>query len=392
MREVWIVSAARTPVGSFNGSLSNVPAPELGAVAIKAALERGQVPAAVVDEVIMGCVIPAALGQAPARQAARLAGVPDAAGALTVNKVCGSGLKAVGLAAQAIVSGDADVVVAGGMENMSLGPHALTKSRQGYRVGNVTVLDLMMNDGLVDAYEHVPMGVFADRVAKEEGITREALDAFAIESYKRALNSIKSGLFKDEIAPVEVKLGKGKSQIVDTDEEPGRVNFDKIPQLKPAFTPDGVVTAANASSINDGAAAIVVMAADKARALGLEPMVRIVAQATNSLAPSDFPRAPLGSVEKVLAKSGWGVADVDLYELNQAFAVVSLYTQRKLGLDMAKLDVNGGAAAIGHPIGASGARVLTTLLYAMRARQAKRGLVSLCIGGGEAFAMTFEAL
>ncbi|MDP8255973.1 MAG: acetyl-CoA C-acyltransferase [Candidatus Alcyoniella australis] len=390
MREVWIVSAARTPVGSFNGFLSTVTAAELGAIAIKAALERGKVPFDAVDEVIMGCVIPAAQGQAPARQALRGAGLADSVGATTINKVCGSGLKAVGLAVQAIQCNDADVIVAGGMENMSLGPHALTKSRFGYRMGNITVLDLMLWDGLWDAYEHVPMGQFADRCAKEEGISREDLDAFSADSYRRALDSIERGAFRDEIIAVEVKGRKGKVTVVEDDEEPGRVKFEKIPQLKPAFSPDGVVTAANASSINDGAAAIVVIAADKARELGLEPMVRVIAQATDSKEPFNFPRAPVGSIEKVLAKSGWTHDQVDLYEINQAFAVVSLYTQRKLGLDPSKIDVFGGAVAIGHPIGASGARVLTTLLHGMGRVEAKRGLASLCIGGGEAFAMTFE--
>jgi acetyl-CoA C-acetyltransferase len=379
-------------LGSFNGALSSIPAPKLGAAAIKAAVERSGVAPDQIDEAIMGCVIPASLGQAPARQAVIHAGLPTSVGALTVNKVCGSGLKAVGLGAQMIQCGDAKIIVAGGMENMSGAPHALKGSREGIRMGHAQMLDLMIHDGLWDAYHNCHMGSFADDAAKEQGITREDLDAFAAESYRRANQSIADGIFKDEIAPVEVPQKKGAPFIVDTDEEPGRVNYDKIPSLKPAFNKDGVVTAANASSINDGAAAVVLCDAEYAKQKGLKPMARYVAQAIGPMNPNQFPYAPVLSIERVLAKAGLTKDDIDLFEINQAFAVVSIYTQRKLGLDPSKIDVFGGAVALGHPIGASGARVLVTLLYAMKKRNAKRGLASLCLGGGEAVAMIVEGV
>lgn len=390
-REVWIVGAARTPVGSFNGVLAGIPAPKLGATAIKAALERSGVKPEQVDEVIMGCVLPAALGQAPARQASIFAGLPPATGALTINKVCGSGLKAVGLAAQAIKAGDAKVVVAGGMENMSAAPHALPGSRGGIRMGPGTLVDTMVNDGLWDAYNNCHMGNFADKTAAVKNIAREELDAFTVESYKRALAAQEAGKFKAEITPVVIPGKKGDT-VVDVDEEPGRVKFDKIPELKPAFNKDGVITAANASSINDGAAAMVVVDAEHAKTLGLKPMVRVVAQATASLEPQWFTLAPIEAIKRALEKAGLTKDDIDLWEINQAFSSVSLATFKELELDPTKVDVNGGAVAIGHPIGASGARILATLLYAMEDRKARYGLATLCIGGGEAFAMIFERI
>ncbi|MCC6160572.1 MAG: acetyl-CoA C-acetyltransferase [Deltaproteobacteria bacterium] len=389
--EVWIVGAARTPVGSFNGALSTVPAAKLGAIAIKAALERAGVAPEQVDEVIMGCVLPAAQGQAPARQATIHAGLPASVGALTVNKVCGSGLKAVGLAAQAILAGDAKIVVAGGMENMSLAPHALPGSRSGIRMGPGTLVDTMVHDGLWDAYNNCHMGNFADKTATVKNITREELDKFTVESYERALAAQKAGKFAAEIVPVVIEGKKGPTTI-DTDEEPGKVLFDKIPSLKPAFNKDGVVTAANASSINDGAAAVVVADAETAKAMGLKPLARIVCQATAAKEPQWFTLAPIDAIKNALAKAKLSVADIDLWEINQAFSVVSIATFRELGLDGAKVDVNGGAVAIGHPIGASGARILNTLLYAMEDRKARYGLATLCIGGGEAFAMIFERI
>ncbi|MBZ0273353.1 acetyl-CoA C-acetyltransferase [bacterium] len=390
-KEVWIVGAARTPVGSFNGALASVPAPKLGAIAIKEALSRAGVAPDEVSEVIMGCVLPAALGQAPARQAGIFAGLPKNVGAMTINKVCGSGLKAVGLAAQAIIAGDAKVVVAGGMENMSAAPHALKGSREGQRMGDWKLVDTMILDGLWDAYGDAHMGKFADETAAERGITREKLDAFATESYKRAIAAIESGKFKDEIVPVEI-AGKKGTTVVDTDEEPGRVMFDKIPSLKPAFTKDGVVTAANASSLNDGAAALVVADAEYAKSKGWKPLARIVAQATAAREPERFTLAPIDAIKNALAKADVSKEQIDLWEINQAFSVVSLATMDELGLDPTKVDVNGGAVAIGHPIGASGARILTTLLYAMKDRGARYGLATLCIGGGEGFALVVERI
>ena len=392
MKEVVIVSAARTPVGSFNGAFKDVPAWQLGATAIRAAVKRAWIPDDAVDEVILGCVLPAGQGQAPARIATLKAGLPAKVGALTINKVCGSGLKAVGLAAQAILAGDADVVVAGGMESMSLGPHLLPKSRQGYRMGNFEIIDHTVYDGLWDSHFNCHMGQFAEDTAAKYGITRERLDAFTIESYTRAQKAIKEGVFKDEIVAVEIPQKKGDPVVVDTDEEPGKTNFAKIPGLPSAFRKGGVVTAANASSINDGAAAVVVMSAEKAKALGVKPMVRITGQATGAQEPQWFTTAPVAAMEKLLEKTKTKIGDYDLFEINQAFSVVSLYTLDHFKLDLAKVDVNGGAVAIGHPIGGSGARILTTLLYAMKQRSARRGMACLCIGGGEAFAMAFEAV
>ncbi len=390
MRDVVIVGAARTPIGSFMGSLSTVPAPRLGAVAIAEALRRAGVPGDKVDEVLMGCVLQAGMGQAPARQAAIFAGLPAAVPCTTVHKVCGSGLKTVMMAAQAVRAGDAECVVAGGMENMSLAPYALEAARTGYRMGHGQVVDLMIKDGLWDPYNDFHMGMAAEKCAAERGISREAQDAFAAESYRRAQAAIAEGRFRDEIAPVTIPQKKGEPVVVDTDEEPGRGRIDRIPTLKPAFQKDGTVTAANASSINDGASAVVVMSREAAEAAGARPLARIVAYTQHAQEPAWFTTAPAYAIQALLAKTGLGKDDVDLYEVNEAFAVVSLAVNEIVGLDPARVNVNGGAVALGHPIGASGTRILTTLLYAMMARGARRGVASLCIGGGEAVAMLVE--
>ena len=390
-KEVVIVSAARTPVGSFGGSLQDVPAVVLGGTAIKGAVERAGIDPAIIDEVIMGCVLPGAIGQAPARQAALYAGLPKRVECLTINKVCGSGLKAVMLAAQAIMVGDAEVIVAGGMENMDAAPYALPKGRYGHRMGNATMIDTMVNDGLWDPYQNKHMGMFAELCAKEEGYTREAQDAFAIESYARSVKAVNEGWLDDEIVPVEIKGRKGVV-VVDKDEEPGRGNPAKIPALRPAFDKEGTVTAANASSINDGGAAMVVMSADKAAELGLTPMVRIVGQASFAHEPEWFTTAPKFAVEKLLNKTKRAASDIDLWEINEAFAVVTMYANDKLNLDPAKVNVHGGAVSIGHPIGASGARILVTLLYAMQRYGKNSGVATLCIGGGEAAALLVEAM
>ena len=392
LRDVVIVSAARTPIGSFLGALSSVPAPKLGAIAIKAALERAGLGGDQVDECIMGCVLPAGVGQAPARQAALGAGLPENVECITINKVCGSGLKSVMLAAQAIAVGDADIIVAGGMENMSLAPHYVQSNRVGTKMGDWTLKDGMVMDGLWDPYHDYHMGNAAELCARECKFDRAAQDAYATESYRRAQAAIAAGEFKREIVAVPIPQRKGDPVLVDTDEEPGRVDFAKIGTLRPAFAKDGTVTAANASSINDGAAAVVVMAANLAVKLGLKPLARIVAQACAAQAPEWFTTAPAKAIEKVLAKASLKAGDIDLFEINEAFAVVSLANNQLLGLDAAKVNVRGGAVALGHPIGASGARVLVTLLHAMQDRQAKRGLASLCIGGGEAAALVVERL
>ena len=391
LRDVVIVSAARTPIGSFLGALSSVSAPRLGAVAIQAALERAGIDADTVDECIMGCVLSAGLGQAPARQAALGAGLPVGVECMTINKVCGSGLKSVMLAAQAIALGDADVIVAGGMENMSQTPHYVQNSRLGTKMGDWTLKDGMVHDGLWDPYHDYHMGQAAELCSRECKFDRPAQDAFAVESYRRAQAAIAEGLFKPEIAPVQIPQRKGDPLLVDTDEEAGRVKFDRIPSLRPAFDKEGAMTAANASSINDGAAALVVMAAAVAAARGIAPLAKIVAQASAAQAPEWFTTAPAKSIEKALAKAGLGTGDIDLFEINEAFAVVALANNALLGLDAEKVNVRGGAVALGHPIGASGARILVTLLHAMKDRGARRGLASLCIGGGEAATLIVEA-
>jgi acetyl-CoA C-acetyltransferase len=392
MRDVVIVGSARTPIGSFQGSLAGMPAHKLGATAIRAALERAGVSGDAVGEVYMGCVLPAGQGQAPARQASIAAGVPASVGAVTVNKVCGSGLKAVVFGANAIATGEHDVVVAGGMESMSNAPYLLPKAREGLRLGHGQVIDSMIQDGLWDAYKNVHMGDCGELCAKEKGISRADQDAFAAESYRRALAAQKAGKFKGEIVAVEVAQRKGPPTTVDADEEPGRGDIEKLSTLRPAFQKDGTITAGNASSINDGAAALVLAAADVAKARGCRPLARVVASAGHAQAPEWFTTAPAGAIEKVLVRAGWKKDDVDLWEINEAFAVVSIVNNRMLGLDPARVNPWGGAVALGHPIGASGARVLVTLLAALRDAGKKRGVASLCIGGGEGIALAVELL
>ncbi|MBN1005968.1 acetyl-CoA C-acyltransferase [Amphritea pacifica] len=388
---VVIVSAARTPMGGMMGALSEVRSPDLCATAIKAALERAALQGSDIDEVIMGCVLPAGLGQAPARQAARAAGIHDASGATTVNKMCGSGMKAVMLAHDQLKAGQVDIMVAGGMENMSLSPYLLPKARAGMRMGHQQVIDHMFFDGLEDAYEGGLMGSFAQKSADDFNVTREAMDDFAIGSLDKALAAIESGAFKDEIAAVTVKTRQGDT-LVDTDEQPGNARKDKIRQLKPAFKKDGTITAANSSSISDGGSALVLMRESEAQKRGLQPLARIVAHSTHAQLPAEFTIAPIGAIDKVLTRAGWSKDDVDLYEINEAFAVVTMLAISELGLDASKVNVNGGACALGHPIGSSGSRILVTLLYALKNQGKKKGVASLCIGGGEATAVAVEML
>ncbi|RJP68216.1 MAG: acetyl-CoA C-acetyltransferase [Candidatus Abyssobacteria bacterium SURF_17] len=390
MREVVIIGAARTPVGSFQGVLSEVPATRLGSIAIEEALKRAKVSPEEVQQCIMGCVLPAGLGQAPARQAALGAKLPKSVDCMTVNKVCGSGLKSVMLAFDAIRVGEADVIVAGGMESMTRAPYALDKARGGYRMGDGKISDLMIKDGLWDAYNDFHMGNAAELCAEKYEFTRQMQDAFGIESFKRAQRAQKEGLFKEEIVPVTIPQKKGDPIVVSDDEGPGRAKFDKIPKLPPAFKKDGTVTAANASSINDGAAAVVVTSAEFAKKKGVEPLARIIAYSSASREPEWFTVAPADAMQKLFDKTKVAPADVDLYEINEAFAVVTMAANRTFGLDPAKVNINGGAVALGHPIGASGARIFVTLLYAMKQRKAKRGLATLCIGGGEAVAVMVE--
>lgn len=389
-REVVIVSAARTPMGSFQGSLSGLTAPKLGAVAIKAALERAGIKGDDLDEVLMGCVLPAGVGQAPARQASRGAGVPDHVGCVTVNKVCGSGLKTVMMAAQAIKAGDAEIIVAGGMESMSNAPYYLPKARTGYRMGNGMIVDGMVHDGLWDPYSDSHMGISGELCAKECGIDRARQDGWAAESYRRAQASIRDGLFQEEIVPVSVPQRRGDPVVVSDDEEPNRGKIEKLPSLRPAFDRSGSITAGNASSINDGAAVVVLMSAEEASRRGLTPLARISGYAGAAQAPEWFTTAPAESIKKLLERTGQSVESVDLWEINEAFAVVSLVNQDRLGIASDRLNVRGGAVALGHPIGASGCRLLVTLLYAMKQNDKQRGVVSLCIGGGEAVALMVE--
>ncbi|MBE9398457.1 acetyl-CoA C-acyltransferase [Pontibacterium sp. N1Y112] len=388
---VVIVSAARTPMGGMAGSLSDVRAPDLCATSIKAAIERAGVQAEDVDEVVMGCVLPAGLGQAPARQASRAAGIPDAAGATTVNKMCGSGMKAVMLAHDQILAGSASIMVAGGMESMSQAPYILPKARQGMRMGHGQVMDHMFLDGLEDAYEGGLMGTFAQKSADDYNITREGMDDFAIGSLNKALAAIEAGEFKEEIAPVTIKTRKGEV-VVDTDEQPGNARIDKIRGLRPAFKKDGTVTAANSSSISDGGSALLLMKESEANARGLQPLARIVSHSTHAQLPAEFTIAPIGAIQKALDKAGWGKDDVDLYEINEAFAVVSMLAINEMGLDADKVNVRGGACALGHPIGSSGSRIMVTLLHALKQKGLKKGVASLCIGGGEATAVAVEMI
>ena len=392
LNEAVIVSACRTPVGSFRGALGSIPAPRLGAIVIEEAVRRAGIGGGDVQEVIMGTVLQAVVRQAPARQAAIFAGLPPSVECMTVNKVCGSGLKSVMLAAQAVILGDADVVVAGGMESMSNAPYMLDKARDGYRIGNGELQDAIMRDGLVDVYDNIPMGNAAEACAREMNITRAMQDEYAVLSYTRAQEAQKAGRFRAEIVGVEIRGRKGDISLVVDDEDVFKTDFAKIPGLKPAFIKDGTVTAANASNINDGAAALVVMSAAKARQLGCKPLARIVAQASFAKEPLRFTTAPAEAIPKVLKKAGLSLAQIDLFEVNEAFAVVALAVRKIVGLDLEKMNVNGGAVAIGHPLGASGARILVTLLYALEQRTAKRGLAALCIGGGEGTALIVERL
>jgi acetyl-CoA C-acetyltransferase len=390
MADAYLVSAARTPIGSFGGALAPLVAPALGALAVRAAVAWAGVPTDAVEQVIMGNVVAAGLGQAPARQVGLGAGLARSHGALTVNKVCGSGLMAVMLAAQAIRLGEADVVVAGGMESMSRAPYLLPGARWGQRLGHGPVLDAMLVDGLWDPYHDFHMGSAAERCARAEGIGREAQDAFAVESYRRAQAAVAEGRFAAEIVAVDVPGARGTAVRVDTDEEPARVDFARIPGLRPSFQSDGTITAANASTLADGAAALVVASEAAVQRHGLRPRARVVAAGAAGREPAEFPIAPIDAVRKVLRRADVGVGGVDLFEINEAFAVVVLAAMRALDLDPARVNVNGGAIALGHPIGASGARVLTTLLAALEHRRLRRGLATLCLGGGEAVAMLVE--
>jgi acetyl-CoA C-acetyltransferase len=391
---VVIVAAKRTPMGGFMGALSPLTGTELGAQAIKAAVagvDAQLLADGLIDEVIMGCVLPAGLGQSPARQASLKAGLPLSSGVTTINKVCGSGMKAVMLAHDLIKAGSAQAVLAGGMESMSNAPYLLPKARSGYRMGHGQVLDHMMLDGLENAYDGQAMGCFAQATVDQEGITREQMDAFALDSLSKASQAIADGGFTDEISPVTISTRKGEV-VVEHDEGPGNAKPEKIPSLRGAFKKDGSVTAANSSSISDGGAALLVMSESKAMELGLTPMARIVAHSTHSIEPENFTVAPLGAMEKLLSKAGWSKDDVDLFEINEAFAMVTMLAINKLGLDPAKVNVKGGACALGHPIGASGARIIVTLLHALKQGGLKKGVASLCIGGGEATALAVEMI
>ena len=389
MSDIVIAAAKRTAIGSFLGQFNGVPTPTLGAAAIAAALEQSGIPAADVSEVIMGCVLPANLGQAPARQASRAAGIPDAAGATTINKVCGSGMKAIMLGHDLIKAGSASIVVAGGMESMSNAPHMIPNSRTGNRYGNFQAVDHMAWDGLTNPYDGQAMGVFAEATVAKFGFTREEQDAYAIESVTRAQAAQTSGAFDGEIVPVKVATRTGEVEVA-SDEQPGKSDVAKIPTLKPAFKKDGSVTAASSSSISDGAAATVLLSADEAARRGIQPLARIVGHATYSQAPEWFTTAPVAAIDKLLKQVGWTVDQVDLFEVNEAFAVVAMAPIKELGIPHAKVNVNGGACALGHPIGASGARLVVTLVNALRVRGLKRGIATLCIGGGEATAVAVE--
>lgn len=391
MEQTVILSAARTPIGAFMGSLSAMSAPQLGAVAIREAVNRAGIQPGDVSEVIMGNVLTAGVGQAPARQASIFAGIPDSVPCMTINKVCGSGLKAVMLGDQAIRCGDADIVIAGGQESMSNAPYLLKNARTGYKMGNGELIDSMVHDGLWDVYSQFHMGVAAEMCATDCNIPRDAQDEYSITSYKRAIEAQEQGWFKDEIVPVVIEDRKG-SVTVDTDEEPSKVRFDKIPTLKPVFSKEGTVTAANASSIDDGAAALVIASASKAQELGRQPLAKILGHASFAQKPELFTTAPVGGIKRVLDKIGMTIEDIDLFEINEAFAVVSLAAKNQLGIPLEKMNIHGGAVALGHPIGASGARILTTLIYALKRNGKKYGLATLCIGGGEASAMVIEVL
>ncbi len=391
MEHTVILSATRTAIGAFNGSLSSLSAPQLGAVVIKEAVSRAGVAHDQLSKVIMGNVLTAGLGQAPARQASIYAGLPNTIPALTINKVCGSGLEAVALADMSIRTGDSDVVVAGGQESMTNAPYILPKARNGYRIGDGTIIDAMMFDGLTDPYKRVPMGECAELCAAKYVFTREQQDEYAIMSYQRAQKAQKEGLFSDEIVAITVADKKGDLSITN-DDEPGKANFEKMPSLKTAFKKDGTITAANASSINDGASALVLASPAKALALGAKPIARILAHASNAHEPEWFTTAPVGAIQKALKRANLSINDIDLFEINEAFAVVPMAAAKELGISMDKINVHGGAVSLGHPIGASGARILTTLIYALKRYGKRYGLATLCIGGGEGIALIVEVL
>jgi len=386
--KVVIVGARRTPIGSFQGQFATVPADELGAAAIRGALEHAGVQADAVDDVLMGCVLPAGVGQAPARMASRKAGIPTSAGAVTINKACGSAMKTIQIGHDQILAGSAEIVVAGGMENMTLAPYLLPKARGGYRMGHGEILDHMFTDGLQDPDDELMMGVYGERCAEKFAFTREQQDAFSIISVERALHAM-GGEFKDEITPVTVKSRRGES-VVSEDQEPPACQLEKIPTLRAAFKKDGTVTAASSSKISDGAAATVLMSTQKAVDMGLTPLATIIAHATFSQDPEWFTTAPIGAIKLVLDRAGWAVDDVDLFEVNEAFAAVAMVAMQELSIEHAKMNVNGGACALGHPIGASGARIVVTLINALQQRELKKGVAALCIGGGEATAIAIE--
>ncbi len=390
MKEVYIISAVRTPIGSFNGMFAGVPATHLGATAIKGAINKAGIDPTLVDEVLMGNVLQAGLGQAPARQAAKFAGLSDDVPATTVNKVCASGMKTIMMAAQSIALGDNDVVVAGGMENMSRVPHYLPGSRMGTKLGNITMQDGMVLDGLTDVYNNEHMGNCADLCAREYNISRETQDEFAMNSYKKSAEAWAAGKFNDEIVPVEVPQRRGDALIISEDEEYKNVKMEKIPNLRPVFSKEGTVTAANASTLNDGAAALVLMSKEKMEALGLTPLAKIVSYADAAQAPEWFTTAPSKAIPKALAKAGLNKDDVDFWELNEAFAVVGLANIQELGLDASTVDVNGGAVALGHPLGCSGARIIVTLINVLKQNGGNRGGAGICNGGGGASAMIIE--
>ncbi|MEB3795977.1 MULTISPECIES: thiolase family protein [Acinetobacter] len=391
MTDIVIVNGARTAMGGFQGSLSGLTAPELGAVTIKEAIARAGLQPTDVEEVIMGCVLPAGLKQGPARQAMRKAGLPDSTGAVTINKLCGSGMKAVMQAADMIKAGNAEIVVAGGMESMTNAPYILPKARAGYRMGHGEIKDHMFLDGLEDAETGRLMGSFAQDMANTRGYTREQMDDFAIRSLKRAQTAITEGYFKDEIVPVTVPSRKG-DVVVDQDEQPLNAKIDKIPSLKPAFAKDGTITAANASSISDGASALVLTSSEVATQRGLQPLAKIIATASNSQHPSEFTIAPVGAIEKVLKKAGWNAQEVDLWEINEAFAMVTMCPIDDFKLDAEKVNINGGACALGHPVGSTGSRIILTLIHALKRTGGKKGIAALCIGGGEATAVAIELI
>ncbi|MCB8889114.1 acetyl-CoA C-acetyltransferase [Vreelandella malpeensis] len=390
MQEVVIVAARRTAVGSFGGSLAGIPASDLGALVIKDILASTGVSPDQVDEVLLGQVLTAGVGQNPARQASIKAGLPDAVPAMTINKVCGSGLKAVHLATQAILCGDAELIIAGGQENMSASPHVLPHSRQGQRMGDWKAIDTMVHDGLWDAFNDYHMGITAENLAEKYGITREQMDEFAAQSQQNAARAIKEGKFKSQIVPVEIPQRKGDPIVFDTDENPREVTADKLAGMKPAFKKDGTVTAGNASSLNDGAAVVMVCSAEKAKALGLTPLARIKAYANAGVDPAIMGIGPAPATRRCLEKAGWSLDELDLAEANEAFAAQALSVNKELGWDVSKVNVNGGAIALGHPIGASGCRVLVSLIHEMIARDAKKGLATLCIGGGQGVALAIE--